>query len=108
MSYRKITVLKREYRYSVGPSHTKIRFADKSEVYLNSKIGTPLGSEQYRVAPANIANAIQRLPPPIFTCRDHNFSTHRLTYDPFMVEIKGKRHHMIDCPQCLQRRKEDI
>lgn len=108
MSYRKITVDGNTYEYTVGTTFTKVKVRPGLNwIYENELIGNRIGM-RYVVSPENVRRAILGLPVPTFTCEEHGVTTTEMAYDPFCVEIEGKRHLVVNCPECLERRSWDI
>lgn len=109
MSYRKIEVNGKTYEYVVGRSHVKIRGEGFSKVLPKSEVGQQLGEDRYVVSPANIRNIVLGRPgPKVYHCADHGVLTSRLDYDPYSLEIYGKRYLMMDCDRCLDQLAWDI
>ena len=109
MTYRKIEVDGTTYEYVVGRSHVKVRGPGFSKVLPKAEVGQPVGEDRYAVSPANIRNVILgRSGPRVFHCNEHGVLTTALEYDPFSLEIYGKRHLVMDCGECLEERALDI
>ncbi|MCS4089978.1 hypothetical protein [Rhizobium sp. BK176] len=109
MSYRKIEVNGTTYEYVVGRSHVKIRGPNFSKVLTKAEVGQPIGDDRYVVSPANIKNIVLGRPgAQIFVCRNHGAATTTLSYDPYDLEIYGKKRLMMDCGRCLDELGWDI
>lgn len=109
MSYRKIEVNGKTYEYVVGRSHVKIRGPNLSKVLPKAQVGQPIGEDRYVVSPANIRNIVLGKPgAKVFFCAEHMVATTSLDYDPFALEIYGKKHLMMDCGPCLDELAWDI
>jgi hypothetical protein len=109
MSYRKIEVNGKTYEYVVGRSHVKIRGPNFSKVLTKAEVGQPIGKDRYVVSPANIRNVVLGRPGTVeFVCTDHDVATTGLDYDPYDLEIYGKKRLMMDCGRCLDELSWDI
>nr|WP_250808428.1 hypothetical protein [Neorhizobium tomejilense] len=109
MSYRKIDVNGKTYQYVVGRSHVKIQGPNFSKTFRKSEVGQQIGEDQYVVTPANIRNVVLGRPgAKVFACAEHGVLTSRLDFDPYALEIHGKRHLVMDCDRCLDQSAWDI
>lgn len=109
MGYRKIVVDGATYEYVIGSKAVKIRGADGYlKILPREDVGQPL-AHWHVVTPYNIRQAILGLPMQrTFRCRKHGTVTQELTFNPFCVEIEGKRHLMMNCPECYEDLEFDI
>lgn len=97
MSYRKIKVNEKEYRYTIGRQFTKILDVG---LFQNHEYGQPTDRDLFIVTPYHVRTMILGKPAPkIFTCR-HGTVTQKLTYDPFDSEIYGKHTLVMKCKEC--------
>jgi hypothetical protein len=104
MSYRKIEVNGKRYGYVVGRSHVKIRGDYVSILKPKSEVGQPVGQDKYVITPANIRNVILGgRGPKVLRCDEHDVETTELEYDPYGLEIYGKKDLVIACQRCLDR-----
>ena len=109
MSYRKVEVNGQTYKYVVGRSHVKIQGPNFSKALKKSEVGQQVDEDLYVVTPANIRNVILGRPgPKVFACGEHGVLTSRMDFDPYSLEIYGKRHLMMDCNGCLDQLGWDI
>lgn len=112
MSYRKIIVDGKQYEYSIGKTHTKIK---GMEVYKNSDIGDEIESttsyeiQGYVVSPYNVANAIKGVHKPrqVIKC-EHGTQTHETTACPYSSEIDNEYVPMINCKHCVAQSAGNI
>ena len=101
--FRKILIRGQEYRYWVGPTHTRVSRKGQHEDFSNTMIGSPVEGGGFRVTQANILNAMTKCFRPTFWCHIHKYRTVRLAPDPRSVMIQGEKALMIACPKCLQK-----
>lgn len=105
MSYRKIEVDGKTYEYVIGRQFVKFRH-DRKAIPV-AEIGVPLGKKTY-ISPKFIAAFLRGNPLKTRLCKKHNFICTEMRYDPFDIEIHDKKYPMWYCPECYQRRREDI
>lgn len=100
MSYRKITVDEKSYEYVIGRTHLKIKGFGLFEV---AKIGNRIaGSDKFVVSPGTVAKVIKGEPLPTpYHCKEHNYTTDELTHRTIQDEVKGRRMHVPNCPECV-------
>lgn len=113
MSYRNITVDGKLYQCALGRTHLKIKHEGKHfKLVKNSEIGNELGnSGVYVVTPAVIVKVIkgeEKDLPFVFHCKQHNYTTTQLAYDPYASEIYNKYDQVWNCPKCLDESSWEI
>lgn len=102
MSYRKINVDGKAYRYSIGRTHVKIIGDGYCKIVAKSEVGQPIAREHV-VTPYNIRMIIQGYRGPrVFRCVKHGTETTELAYDPFAWEIEGLGQLMMACDDCIE------
>jgi len=111
MSYRKLNINGKEYKYVIGKKFTKI--VDVGN-FKNSEIGTEIDKQVdsenlYIVTPSTIRSVITGEPAnKLRYCRRHNFTTTKTVADPYMSEIHGEYHPIPACPDCVQESEWEI
>lgn len=111
MTYRKITVEGKQYRYVIGTKGTKIQAVGDSDftLHLNSAIGHAIpGMTTFMVEPKDIRNAILNKPVQTRTCKKHGVTTTELTVNPYEAEIHQRTVFMINCRECVREVADDI
>lgn len=105
MGYRTLKIGEQTYKYTIGKKFTKVVDFGSIE---NHKIGNRIaGTEQYVVKPKNVRNWILGLPVPEFARKDGSMTT-ELAVDPFHDEICGKIVLVVNDPEMLAMRAEEI
>ncbi|NTF18105.1 hypothetical protein G6L37_06780 [Agrobacterium rubi] len=102
MSYRKIDVNGKTFRYTIGRSHVKIIGEGYSRLFTKAEIGHPVAHrESHVVMPRNIRDAILGIPLRTFVCERHDTETIEVDFDPFAAEIDRKSLVVPNCSKCL-------
>ncbi len=103
MSYRKLTIEDNIYLYSIGRSFVKIK-GDKQPIPL-SKCGHSFRNSKtdFIVTPGTLSEYLKTgkvKQPCECICEKHNKSK-LLSFNPFKLEIHGKKELMYGCEDCF-------
>lgn len=109
MSYRKIEVDGKSYRYSIGRSHVKITGDGFSRVFKKAEIGQPIAyRDDHVVTPRNIRDAILGRSLRTFVCERHGTETVEVDFDPLSAELDRKSVIVPACTGCLDESSWEI
>lgn len=97
------------YKYIIGKTYIKIKNVGLFKI---SEVGNLIrGTKDFSVGPSTVRAIIEgnnsKLPR-VYQCKKHKISTVSVAYNPYLLEIFGKKQIMADCEKCLEELYDDI